>query len=145
MTLAVIVFGRFPVITNDGVNISIYHNLPKDFIILFSIGLVMVMILSSIALIISTKVSTGATIGIIIAIGVFIQITGIIGQFSTTAAYDTKFLQSNIGRKTDSLITDMRKSAPNKKSNYSEVAQTVNALYNAAMTNASVTFPKTKK
>jgi hypothetical protein len=55
--------------------------------VLFGIGLVVLLILSSIAIIVSTKVSSGATIGITTAIAIFIPITGFIGTFVSSEPY----------------------------------------------------------
>ena len=137
LSLGVAIFGRVAVISN-GINISIWHNLPKDLGILFVISFVVIMILSSIALIISTKVSTGATIGMTIAIGVFVQITGLIGQFSSKESYDTSFIQNSPKTEEKKLLYDMNRLNKGAKVDYKPVAQIISMLYSSSITKGTI-------
>ena len=110
-TLGIVIEGRTPVYNISGINISIYHNLWKNIGVLFGLGFVILLIFSSISLIISTKLSAGATIGLVIAIGVSVQITGLIGQFSQTTQYDVGFLQSSVNTRIKSYNNSITKLA----------------------------------
>ena len=96
MSICIIIAHRKPVIFNNQ-NISIYHNLFIVNLILFPIGVVISMLLSSLALIISTKLNRGATIGIMIGGILSIQIFGTIIESSTTSQvrYNNSFIQRN--------------------------------------------------
>ena len=139
--LAVLIFGKTVVMSGDK-NISIFHNLPKDLLILFPIGLSSLLILSSISLIISTKVSTGATIGLTIGIGVAVQITGIVGQFATTKAYNISYIQKDARNQTRNFLQQIQVDTPSvTPTQIKSITSIISALYTSVISNESTTIP----
>ena len=141
--LSVLIFGKRVIMSGD-TNISIYHNLAKDLLIIFPIGLSSLLILSSISLIISTKASTGATIGLTIGIGVAVQITGIVGQFASTKAYNISYLQNDIKNETKNLLTRIESSQsidinPIQKK---QLTLVIGLIYTSIISNENTITPK---
>ena len=140
--LSVLIFGKKVIMSGD-TNISIYHNLAKDLLIIFPIGLSSLLILSSISLIISTKASTGATIGLTIGIGVAVQITGIVGQFASTKAYNISYLQNDTKNETKNLLGRINSIKPTttiiqKK----QLSFVIASIYTSVISNENTTTPK---
>ncbi|MCR8612893.1 MAG: ABC transporter permease [Mycoplasma sp.] len=74
-------------------DLSLKHNLWKIALVLFAIGAVIILILSSIGLMLSTKLSVGGTVGITLAIGLIIPVSGIVGQFTNKIGYTVDFVE----------------------------------------------------
>lgn len=146
LCMGIVIFdngSHIPGLKSMGVG-SLKQNIWYASIYIFLILYLTSLIFSSLGIMISTKLSVGATIGIIIAIGVYIPISGLIGMFARKPEVSTPPLSNQQASLSvaNSTIDSQLKSNPLIKNLYPDlqskahdlfVTQDTSSLYNAAM------------